>query len=161
MRQATPMNIPQLPRRIREWSLWMISILKLAPNLVGLQLKLTAFPPRDHLPVMANLRHLSISVDSLSRFQVLAFCKLCMQSPCMLMPRTTYHAGNTSAGYIISCTIVQIKLSCGTTCEHSWYRSLSHCNTTPVPQLNTPVRAEGACVVTAGVCPGACPSCTA
>ena len=55
-----------------EWSHWMSSLLKLAPNLVGLQLKLPVYPLPIDVPVMTNLRHLIISVQSLSRLPVLS-----------------------------------------------------------------------------------------
>ena len=63
----------------------MSGLLKLAPNLVGLQLKLPVYPLPFDMPVMTNLRHLIISVQCMSRFPSSQCPQPVHKTPCGLM----------------------------------------------------------------------------
>ena len=71
--------------------MWMKGLLKLAPNLLALELRCLWCPP--DLPIMSNLRHLSLDVARISRSPTLLIAAHACKVPCVLLHMLETHLG--------------------------------------------------------------------
>ena len=78
-------------RRPRGWSMWMKGLLKLAPNLLVLELRLLMCPP--DLPIMGNLCHLNLDVAQIRGSPTLLSAAHACEAPCALLHMLEPHQG--------------------------------------------------------------------